>query len=235
MVRHPKELVDKIRTLRSEGKTYGEINKFLNINLAKSTLHQICKNTSLPNEYLEKITRLNIQNLGIARATALAMNKIKRENLFRHFEEVNLPIAKKIHNKHTAKIALAMLCLGEASKSGGKTAFSLGNSDPRIITLFISLLRTCFDNFDPKKLRGRVQCRADQDTQLLENYWLTVSGIPKSQFYKTGIDPRTINKPTKKLNYKGVLNVNYLDTKVQLELESLANLVYNHIANGPVV
>ena len=187
--------------LRHQGKTYGEINKFLNINLAKSTLHEICKNTSLPNEYLEKITQLNIQNLGIARATALAMNKIKRENLFRHFEEVNLPIAKKMHDKHTAKIALAMLCLGEASKSTSKHSFSLGNSDPRIITLFTKLLGKCFP-IDYQKIRCTVQCRADQNTSKLTSFWSKHTGIPISQFYRAQIDKRTIGKPTKKPNYK---------------------------------
>ncbi len=34
--------------------------------------------------------------------------------------------------------------------------------------------------------------------------------------------------------YKGVLVIDYFDTKVQLELEFLADLVYNQLSKGPV-
>ena len=129
-----------------------------------------------------------------------------------------------------------MLCLGEASKYKSKnTAFNLGSSDQRIIIIFISLLKTCFD-FKLEKIRCTVQCRADQNVESLEKYWIGITGIPKRLFYKAQIDPRTINKLTKNKDYKGVLRVNYLDTRVQLELESLSQLIYNklQLRHGPV-
>lgn len=232
---HDKKLVGRIRELRSEGKTYGEINSSLGIKLAKSTLSWMCKDTSLPKNYTEKISDLNIKNLGIARATAIAVNKIKKEENLQKIRQLNLPISEAIFDKNTAKIALAMLCLGEASKSKHKHAFSLGNSDHRIIILFIKLLEKSFAQFDFSKIRAAVQCRADQDISELTNYWQNITGIPKSQFYRASVDPRTIGKPTKKKDYKGVLNVYYSDKRIQLELESLADLVYNFIQSGPVV
>jgi hypothetical protein len=74
-----------------------------------------------------------------------------------------------------------------------------------------------------------VQCRADQNIEELEKFWLDITKIPKKQFYKAQIDPRTVGKPTLNKNYKGVLKVDYFDTRIQLELESLANLVYNQL------
>lgn len=122
-----------------------------------------------------------------------------------------------------------MLCLGEASRySTGGGRFSLGSSDPRIIVTLLELLKTCF-NIDWKKIGGTVQCRTDQNTANLERYWRKITGIPKSLFYKPLIDPRTRGKPTKKKNYKGVLRIDYFDTKLQLELESLTELVYNNL------
>ena len=62
--------------------------------------------------------------------------------------------------------------------------------------------------------------------------------VPKRLFYPTRVDSRTVGKPTLKSNYKGVLKINYFDTRVQLELEALADLVYNkllHKVTGPVV
>lgn len=135
-MRYPKELISQIRSLRSKGKTYGEINLELKLKLAKSTLHSICKQTPLPANYLTRITKLNIDNLDLARATALEINKIKREEFFKQINAINKDIAIKIKDKSIAKIALSMLCLGEASKSRTKSSFCLGNSDPRIIVLF---------------------------------------------------------------------------------------------------
>ena len=81
-----------------------------------------------------------------------------------------------------------------------------------------------------------MQCRADQDVIALEEFWINATKIPKRLFYKSRIDPRTYGKPTLKSNYKGVLRIDYFDTKVRIELESLANLIYNQLAvKGPVV
>lgn len=229
MQRYPKELKNEIRRLRSLGKTYTEIKIQLQIEVPKSSLSDICKNVTLPKEYSEMISRFNYKSLGKARAVAAVSNRIKKQQLLEDLKKINIPIAKKMKDKDTAKIALAMLCLGEASKSSSKHAsFSLGSSDPRIVLLFIKLLTYCFggsiDNF-----RCTVQCRADQNTQGLEKYWGEKTKIPKSHFYKTQVDPRTVGKPTKKSEYKGVLNVYYKSRKTQLDLESLADLVYNDV------
>ena len=207
----------------------GEISTLVNRKIPKSTLTEWCKEISLPSDYLEKINKLNSKNLGKARSIAVAINRIKREELLTTIQQTNLPIAQHIISKEVAKIALAMLCLGEASKSGGSSNFYLGSSNPKIIILFIELLKYCFD-FKPEKIRATVQCRSDQDIQKLEKYWQTVTKIPSTQFYKTRIDPRTIGKPTRKAEYKGVLKVDYFNRKIQLELESLSNLIYNIVS-----
>lgn len=230
MKRHSVELVEKIRNLRREGNTYGEINNKLRIHLAKSTLHWTCRDVHLPPEYINRVSELNIRNLGIARATSLAVRQVRRQKLLALARKNNLPIARKILDKRIAKIALSMLCLGEASKSK-RSAFSLGNSDHRVISLFLDLLKISFNDFDPRRIRCTVQCRADQNIQELEKYWMKIVEIPKSQFYHTRIDPRTIGKPTKKVGYNGVLKVDYLNKRTQVELESLADLVYNYIHN----
>lgn len=192
----------------------------------------MCKRIKLPEEYEKRITQLNLQNLSKAQRIARGMNKIKREEFFKKLEKLNTPIAKRLKNKEIAKIALAMLCLGEASKYNPKirSTFYLGSSDYRIITLFLGLLKQCY-NFDLEKIRCTVQCRADQDIKELEKYWMKITKIPARLFYKARIDPRTIGKPTKKKEYKGVLKIDYFERKVQHDLESLANIVYNSVNN----
>jgi hypothetical protein len=225
------QLRDQIRLLRSQGKTYGEIQSSVGQVIPKSTLSYVCSSVLLPQDYRDRIAKLNLKTLNKARVIGTEINRIKREEMFQTFIQVNTPVAKLIHTKEIGKIALAMLCLGEASKYNPKKSrsFSLGNSDPRILCLFLDLLKICFVSFDIKKVRCGVQCRADQDPEELKRYWMEITGIPERLFYKPLIDPRTVGKPTKKLGYKGVLRVYYIDSRVHLELESLANLVYNQL------
>ncbi|MCL4354361.1 hypothetical protein M1349_02705 [Patescibacteria group bacterium] len=236
MSKYAPSTVEAIRLLRSKGKTYSEIRKDLKTQIPKSTLSNLCRGVILPREYFNKINKLNTINRNKGRLIALEINKIKRQEFLRNLDDINFPIATSIRDQKVAKIALAMLCLGEASKYSSKSgSFSLGSSDPRIIIIFLKLLKKCFD-FKLEKVRCTVQCRADQNTEELEEFWYDIVKIPKNLFYKTRIDPRTIGKPTKKKNYKGVLRVDYLDTKVQLELESLSDLIYNEVlTEGPEV
>jgi len=230
---YPTNIIQEVIQLRNQGKTYREIRFLLKRNIPKSTLSDWCKKATLPKNYVDRISALNINNLNKARLIANEINKIKREEFLKRINDANLPIARKMQNPQVAKIALAMLCLGEARKyvpKGG--TFSLGSSDSRIIAIFLQLLKKCF-NFNLEKIRCTVQCRADQDIDKLETFWLRATNIPKRLFYKARIDPRTVGKPTKNKDYRGVLRVDYFDTKVQLELESLAQLIYNFVSKGP--
>jgi hypothetical protein len=230
MQKYSVSTIKQAQKLRSLGKTYTEINQEFHKHISKSTLSFWFKHIKLPSDYKQKIKELNIKNLDNARLSAVISNKRKREAMFDQFKVINVPIAKKIQDINTSKIALSMLCLGEASKYNPKTraGFYLGSSNPKIILLFINLLKKCFD-IRIEKIRCTVQCRADQNAISLENYWQKITQIPKNLFYKTRIDPRTQGKPTKKADYKGVLRIDYLDRKIQLELESLADLVYNEV------
>lgn len=235
MKRYSPEKINRAKYLRSLGLTYSEIRQNLKLQIPKSTLSEWCKNIPLPQIYNERIAHLNTNNLNRGRLIALEINRIKRKKYLEKIKKKNTPIANDIKDMNIAKTALAMLCLGEASKySSKRRSFSLGSSDPRIITIFLELLKNCF-NYDPEKIRCTVQCRADQDIESLKKFWMKVTKIPERLFYKAQVDPRTIGKPTIKKDYKGVLRIDYFDIRAQLELESLADLVYNKLSEGPEV
>ena len=128
--------IRKAKKLRSTGKTYKEINNILKTNLPKSTLSSWCRDIPLPESYDKKMGLLLKKNLEKAREKALVVNREKRVKYLKSLKLSNLKIAKKIRDKNTAKIALAILCLGEASKySKTNRSFTLGSSDKRIILL----------------------------------------------------------------------------------------------------
>lgn len=236
MQRYDLRVVNEAKILRSKGYTYGEIRKALDLVVPKGTFNSWFKTIILPKSYYLKLKNSNKNHLAKARAVSIEKNGIKRRDFLDGLDQINTTIADSIHNQDVAKIALATLCLGEASKYKVSRSFSLGNTDQRIIIIFLVLLKKCF-NFNLEKVRCTVQCRADQNIEDLENFWQNVTGIPKRLFYKARIDPRTIGSPTKKKDYRGVLRIDYFDSRVQLELESLADLVYNQLKlkHGPEV
>lgn len=223
------QLKEGVQKLRALGKTYTEIQQELGIRIPKSTLSYWCKDIPLPSSYFEKLEELKKLNLSKSLQFAWLVNSEKRKLYLESIREQNIPIVSLIDDNNVAKLFLASLYLGEGQKSTAQRRnFSLGSSDPKIIKLLIGLLKQVFD-LQSNKIRCTVQCRADQDTDYLEDYWSKISGIPRDQFYKTRIDPRTIGKPTKNRDYRGVLRVNYFDTRVLLELESLAQLVSDYV------
>jgi hypothetical protein len=121
-----------------------------------------------------------------------------------------------------AKIAAAMLYLGEGSKSAKKSIVTFANADPRVIRLFLRLLRSSWP-IEERKLRCTVQCRADQDPPGLIAYWSGVTGVPTTRFYAPQVDPRTKGRPTRRQEYKGVLRIDYLSSMVFNELLLIAD------------
>ena len=85
----------------------------------------------------------------------------------------------------------------------------------------MNLLRHYY-TIDESKFRCTLQCRADQNIQELENFWANITGISKNKFYKARIDPRTINKSSRKKDYKGVCRIDYFSAEVFIDLMSAA-------------
>jgi len=67
---------------------------------------------------------------------------------------------------------------------------------------------------------------ADQNIKKLEKFWSQVTKISLSQFYKARIDPRTIGKPSKKPNYKGVCRIDYFSADLFIELMQIPKIIH---------
>jgi len=221
-----KKLKKEATKLRKQGKTYAEIQDALKTSIPKSTLSNWCRDIKLPKEYQDRIQRIVVGNAQRGREIALIVNRIKRKKYLKSVTDRNKHLASALENKDTAKIALAMLYLGEGGKRLKTGALMFGNSDPFIISLFLHLLRHCYD-IDETKFRGTLQCRADQNTKKLEKFWSRISEIPLSRFYKPNIDSRTKGKPTKKLDYKGVCRINYFSADIFIELMKIPKIIYS--------
>ncbi len=217
------ELKKQACLLRGEGKTYSEIKGILNVNLPKSTLSYWCKGVVLRQDYYDKVRFFNQVNLAKFRELALQVNRTKQQILLENIYKHNKYLLNKI-DEDVEKIILAILYLGEGTKWKSSRYLGLGNSNSEVIKLYLKLLRNCY-KINENKLKCRISYRADQDIKELQNFWSNITKIPLNNFYKTKFDPRTIGKITKNKEYKGVCVVYYCDTKIQLELEIIADLI----------
>lgn len=208
--------------LRKKGKTYNEIRQTLGKPIPKSTLSLWCHDIVFATKYKKRIETVIKNNIHKGRALALAVNRIKREQYLRSVYNRVSHLGKIFKNKEVAKISLAILYLGEGSKT--RSSIMFGNSDPTIISLFLRLLRYCY-KIDESKFRCTLQCRADQDIKSLENFWSGVTKIPINKFYKARIDARTVGKASKKLDYKGVCRIDYFSADLFNELTKIIEVV----------
>lgn len=224
------KLKKEVIQLRKCGKTYGEIQKILGTPIPKSTLSDWCSGVNLPKEYQDRIKKLVLDNASKGRKVALIVNQIKRKKYLKSLIDRNKHLAKTLENKDIAKITLAMLYLGEGTKNLKRGSLMFGNSDPFIISLFLHLLRNCYE-IDESKFRCTLQCRDDQNIKKLEKFWSKITNIPLSQFYKARIDARTIGKKSKKPDYRGVCRIDYFSAEIFLELMQIPKIIYN----GPIV
>ena len=217
---HMKTVSEEVVILRKRGKTYREICIKLGKEIPRSTLSYWCKNVSLPRSYQEKLRKLNKKSRTKALVTRRSIKKAVQDTLWQRNKSLIDKYEDEIDMK---KIALAALYLGEGSKKGHR-GLALGSSDPKIIKIYIRLLRDVY-GIGINKLRARISYRADQDIADLHRFWSKVSNIPVSSFYITKPDPRTIGKVTKSKNYKGTCAVYCAGTTHQLELEAVAEMM----------
>ena len=223
------EIVSKARGLRQQGFTYAEIGRAFGRRIPKSTLSGWLRSVEVSSEGLKILEEKRSFPIYKRQEQAVLANRLRRRKYLNGISEKNLPISDYIDNVNTAKIALSMLCLGEASKyKAGGSSFVFSNTNPVIIQTFLLLLTKCY-SVDTKRIKCRIMCRMDQDIEELLEFWSTLVCIPRNQFYKTYKDERTDGKPTMKRNYKGVLAIEYHCTHAQLDLEDLARLVYNKL------
>ena len=213
-------LRSEARELREQGLTYREIQMALARPVAKSTLSNWCINIKLTSEQLERVRVLSEKNLMAAREMAVDSQVARREKdlISSYRDATNLISTIDLRD---AKVALAMLYLGEGYKYPSYGGLRLGSSDPTIVLTYISLLNICYGK-TPNELKCIISHRADQDLEQLIDYWSGLTNIPNVNFYRSKPDPRTVNKPTKNLSYMGVATISCPSVSQQLELAHIA-------------
>ncbi len=219
-------------SLRKKGKTYTDISRIMRISFSKSTLSVWFKNIELSAHQTQILNRHVSRKLKRSQKIGLKSLINKRVEFLETIVRDNFKFLDRL-DLQIQKIILSILYLGEGSKFRSTRNLRIGNSNPKIIQLFLKLLQNCY-KIDTKKLRFRIQCRYDQNIHDLERYWKEIVNIPHVRFYPSYKDKRTLGKPTFRHNYYGVCTVNYFDTKIQLDLEILSNLIMEMLLGNKI-
>jgi len=99
---------------------------------------------------------------------------------------------KKLSPEHLLIIG-TILYWAEGGKSHKNRSFNFTNSDPRMIQVMMSFLKTVC-HVPEKKFHAHIHLHSHLDVNSAEKYWSSISNISRSQFYKT---TQVINKASK--------------------------------------
>lgn len=210
------KLVSEALNLRKSGYSYEEISKKLKI--AKSSAFLWCHQVKLNQKAKKRISgRMAIGMKKAKEVLRAKKNKVIKEildNSDRYLSQIQA-------NTGNNKLLCSFLYWGEGSKNTNSLIFT--NSDPIMIKVFLTLLRSSF-KLDEKKFRALVHIHEYHNEVVIKNYWSKITNITLNQFLKSYLKPHT-GKNTRK-GYKGTISIRYYDYKIALEL----SFIYNRFA-----
>jgi len=208
------------RLRREEGLSYREIAAQTGI--SKSTLSHWLRDIPLRPEQESRLKERMRANRATFAARAWSVNRERyaqaRMAAYQGGADVvvTLPDSKAVD-----ELALAMLYLGEGSKSGNRV--QLASTDEKILRYFVqALVHTYGVDVTRLSLRLNLVEAARPVEQKLQLWWSQQLACPLDRFTKTQFDPRS--RATKLTDdYRGVCTVTYFDTYLQLHLLGLAH------------
>lgn len=202
--------------LRSEGKTYSDIQQIIKI--PKSTL-SCWLGKKFPGVFTREKQLIHLKNARILAHEAVK-KRIEKEN-----QRIYLKIKDELKrypldNIGFYKAILSALYWAEGAKYKGVSGLKFANTDPKLSKLFISLLRKCY-KVDENKFRIKLYLHHYHKVKEVKNFWSKLLKISEDKFNKTYRKHRNNHKRFRK-NFMGICFITYLDSSVRKEIMELA-------------
>lgn len=214
--------------MRKDGKSLIAIEK--NLGIPKSTLSGWLKTIRLTK--IQKLQLINnkLEALKQARIKASIWHKQEKVKRLKEAEKLaeNLLDKIDINDKSIQELALAMLYLGEGFKTNRE--LGIGNSDPLILKFFIDVY---LKNFKVKKrsIKCELHLRADQNPEIIKQFWSKELNLPIENFRYVSIDKRTFGSISYP-EYKGVCALRCGNVAAKRKLIYIAEKYCNKILEG---
>lgn len=208
--------------LRLRGKNYREIKHLLGI--PKSTL-----STWFSKKHAH-IFNKQAQLIHLAKIRLIARQSVRDriENRDNNINREATQLLRKLkHNDPINKLSLGLLYWAEGSKHSKVSGLIFANTDPLLMTLFIALLRKSYP-LDETKFRVRIHLHHYHEKEPLLKFWSELLNIPKHQFAKPFLKPRSKKKRFRK-NSKGICLLRYADSNIRREILAIARTFAENI------
>ena len=125
---------------------------------------------------------------------------------------------KDIRSISERDLRLIGLCLywGEGGKTNQGSA-RISNSDPAVIMVMMRFFREiCM--VKEEKFRGHIHIHSHLEAERAESYWSGISGIPRTQFFKTYTKPSVASMNKKDSLPYGTFDIYVCSTKLFLQI-----------------
>jgi hypothetical protein len=154
----------------------------------------------------------------IPRRTFKEANRICFEN-----KPLTFLIKKNLSAKEKElKLAGVFIYWAEGAKFKGMDGIpctvDLANSDPKMISLFLRFLREIC-GVDEDKLGVQLYCYADQDIEILKNFWYKRTSIASKKFIKPYVRNDFLPEKSGKMKY-GLVHIRYTDKKLLYQIDN---------------
>ena len=195
--------------LRKKGYSFTEISNELHI--SKSTASVWCRNIQL-SDVAQKRLRTKV-TLGQMKSAENKRNRTEQQ-LIDYWENANNQIANQKYDQLNPKLFCSLLYWCEGGKYDN-TFVQFTNSDPLIISAFLTLLRKSFV-LNEAKFRVCIHLHSYHSNVKQTEFWSKLTKIKKKQFIKPFKKENSGKRI--RLNYQGCLQIRYYDTKVTRDL-----------------
>lgn len=202
---------ERARALRKDGKSINQIIKETGFSKASVSVwvRDIVLTPEQKNQIsergrsVESVERRRISRLFNAQSSRqIIINKAKED-----FTNISLDQLKLIG---------IILYLGEGGKTNRSMA-RVANSDPLVIKIMMKFFRKICKVPD-NKFRAAIHTFQHANVEETEKYWSEISGIPRSQFFKTYIKPSALSLQKRNTLPFGTFDICICDTRLFLTI-----------------
>ncbi|MDO8513989.1 MAG: hypothetical protein Q7S50_00410 [bacterium] len=200
--------------LREQGRSLNEIARQLKV--SKASVSIWVRDTVLSKRAQERIERKKLE----ARMKAAKTNRERTERLLQNAAaNADAAVSSLKLDVELMQVMCALIYWCEGEKAKNDKTLTFANSDPRLVTTFLFLLRKSFE-LDEGKLRVCLHLHDYHKEKVQVQFWSRVTRIPPTQFLKTYHKQHT-GKRTRE-GYAGCASIRYYDTRIARQLQALA-------------
>jgi hypothetical protein len=176
------------------------------------------------------ITSNQIALLSSNRFSRIAIEKRRKTRLENETNKRNLLIElSRQEPKFISKRELWLIGTMLYWAEGGKTQRGLvrfSNGDPEMIKIMLKFFKTIC-KVPENKFRAYIHIHPHLNSQLAEEYWSNVTGIPLNHFYKTYKKVNISSKNTRNSLPNGTLDIYICDTKLFLRISGWVKGIFD--------